>query len=163
MSAFESISTPAAQPAPAPATAVTVNVGRRHGIIAAVCCLVLAGGGYWEGRVDGSARYEAEHARFETYIADERDKAATEKARQADALRDVQAASDLRAEQSATATTDLQGRIDVYVAQLQRRPVSDRCTLTDADLHGLRDLSPGAAPRARHRPTAAARDTEVVR
>ena len=166
MTAFDSIASIAAREearardvATAATARVEVVVNKRHGVLAALCCLVIAGGAYWEGRVDGSARYDAEHARFEGFIADERTKATEEHARQAAALRDVQAASDLRAEQSATATTDLQSRIDAYVAQLQHRPVDARCTLTDADLHGLRDLAPGAA-RPHRRPARAAAHEE---
>ena len=155
MSAFESISTPPAAPPPS----VTVNVGRPRarlvgGIVgtAILCGLSwYAGGSHERGRLDAM-------------VAEERRVAEVERIRQADALRDVQAASDLRAEQAQSAADDANGRIESYVAQLQHRPVDARCTLTGADLRGLRDFAPGsAAPRPHRRPARAAEGAEVVR
>ncbi len=165
MSAFDSIASAASREeatarSAAGGAVAYVEVGvasRRGGIIRAALVAVVAVGALWAAYWQGG---QSERDRFDAYVAEERVKATEEKTRQAAALRDVQAASDLRAELAANATTDLQGRIDAYVTQLSLRPVDARCNLTDADLRGLRDPLGGTPARPHRRPAMAARDAD---
>ena len=173
MSAFDNIATAAgreearAREAAGAATArVEVVVGKRHGVVAALVLLAVGGAAYWEGRADGSARYDAEHARFEAFVAEERVTATNEKNRQAAAKAAVEAAADKRVARirglaTSFATWDAQmtpiSRIALVPTEAAPAPEPEAAPVPAND-------EPAATPKAEpYRLGASALDREVVR
>lgn len=162
MSAFDSIAATAASDVArvketvAPTvTKVEVLVGQRAGILRRIGTSLLALGAVVYAYHAGG---EASRSRYEAFVAEERRVAEVERARQAQASAAIEDAAARRVTAAQSQADQLQRNIDSYVQELAHRPVDARCTLTDADLRGLRE--PLGTPRAHRRPTGAPRRSE---